>query len=184
MCSGLHEAPVNRRVVGSSPTSGAINIIRIMKLQRPPKGWPFSLWASGCFGGCWVLRHLKPLCLMASSRDAHPLARFAHGSPRPPACPWSRIPPNQRHSHSVPARQKSPAAVPWLNARHANRDRSDIDMRSMRRIPMLASTAYGYPPHRALQRSGRRRVRIIRDRLQSPAIPCRVAQREFRCSWR
>ena len=50
-CSGLHEPPVNRRVVGSSPTSGAINTKRISKLQRPPERWLFSFGSDGCFGG-------------------------------------------------------------------------------------------------------------------------------------
>jgi hypothetical protein len=52
--SMAEHSAVNRRVVGSSPTSGAINTIEISKLQKPPKRWLSSSWWSGCFGGCWV----------------------------------------------------------------------------------------------------------------------------------
>ena len=43
---------VNRRVVGSSPTSGAINTIKISKLQKPTERWLSLFWSGGCFGGC------------------------------------------------------------------------------------------------------------------------------------
>jgi hypothetical protein len=48
---------VNRRVVGSSPTSGATNTIEISKLQEATDRWLPAFWSGGCCNsaGCFFL---------------------------------------------------------------------------------------------------------------------------------
>ena len=100
--SMAEHSAVNRRVVGSSPTSGAINTKKFSNLQKPPKRWLYSFWSSGCFGGCrdlvavlcrsiqfgcacsrvgsrtgrgWIVNPLsrQPRCLFRVSLDVRPL---------------------------------------------------------------------------------------------------------------